>query len=99
MTQVRVDQLQIKETQQENADTNEHIVQVCELAVPPSAHVGSAVCHRRCHRKNPQGSWHCKPSLMDVQARKQLGHTMLISEIFSELKFPAKPVLPCFALT
>lgn len=28
-----------------------------------------------------------------LQARKQLGHTMLISEIFSELKFPAKPVL------
>eukprot|EP00656_Telonema_subtile_P012952 TRINITY_DN16557_c0_g2_i1.p1 TRINITY_DN16557_c0_g2~~TRINITY_DN16557_c0_g2_i1.p1 ORF type:complete len:536 (+),score=106.85 TRINITY_DN16557_c0_g2_i1:153-1760(+) len=63
---VRVDQLQIKETQQENADTNEHIVQDRQYAIDAAI-------------------------VRILKARKQLGHTMLISEIFSELKFPAKP--------
>lgn len=63
---VRVDQLQIKETQQENADTNEHIVQDRQYAIDAAI-------------------------VRILKVRKQLGHTMLISEIFSELKFPAKP--------
>jgi len=63
---VRVDQLQIRETKQENAQTNEHIFQDRQYAIDAAI-------------------------VRILKARKQLGHTMLISEIFSQLKFPAKP--------
>lgn len=63
---VRVDQLQIRETQQENTQTKEHIFQDRQYAIDAAI-------------------------VRILKARKQLGHTMLISEIFSQLKFPAKP--------
>jgi len=63
---VRVDQLQIRETKQENVQTNEHIFQDRQYAIDAAI-------------------------VRILKARKQLGHTMLISEIFSQLKFPAKP--------
>ena len=97
--QVRVDQLQIRETKQENVQTNEHIFQVSSA--------GRLACGRdtrlwqdrqyaidaaivrilKVRLRKSVSVW-----LLTKQARKQLGHTMLISEIFSQLKFPAKPV-------
>ncbi|KAI8363503.1 cullin-4B [Mortierella sp. GBAus27b] len=66
LTRIKINAIQLKETQEENASTNERIFQDRQFQVDAAI-------------------------VRIMKTRKQLSHTLLISELFDQLKFPIKP--------
>ncbi|KAF9366738.1 Cullin-4 [Mortierella sp. NVP85] len=65
LTRIKINAIQLKETQEENASTNERIFQDRQFQVDAAI-------------------------VRIMKTRKQLSHTLLISELFDQLKFPIK---------
>ncbi|KAF9185173.1 Cullin-4B [Haplosporangium sp. Z 11] len=66
LTRIKINAIQLKETQEENASTNERIFQDRQFQVDAAI-------------------------VRIMKTRKQLSHTLLISELFDQLKFAIKP--------
>ncbi|KAF9277765.1 Cullin-4B [Mortierella alpina] len=66
LTRIKINAIQLKETQEENASTNERIFQDRQFQVDAAI-------------------------VRIMKTRKQLSHTLLISELFDQLKFAVKP--------
>ncbi|KAI1318338.1 Cullin-4A [Mortierella claussenii] len=66
LTRIKINAIQLKETQEENASTNERIFQDRQFQVDAAI-------------------------VRIMKTRKQLSHTLLISELFEQLKFAIKP--------
>ncbi|KAF9936772.1 hypothetical protein BGZ65_002056 [Modicella reniformis] len=66
LTRIKINAIQLKETLEENASTNERIFQDRQFQVDAAI-------------------------VRIMKTRKQLSHTLLISELFDQLKFPIKP--------
>lgn len=65
LTRIKINSIQLKETQEENASTNERIFQDRQFQVDAAI-------------------------VRIMKTRKQLSHTLLISELFDQLKFAIK---------
>ncbi|KAF9434313.1 Cullin-4B [Entomortierella beljakovae] len=65
LTRIKINAIQLKETQEENASTNERIFQDRQIQVDAAI-------------------------VRIMKTRKQLSHTLLISELFEQLKFAVK---------
>lgn len=76
LTRIKINSIQLKETQEENASTNERIFQDRQFQVDAAI-------------------------VRIMKTRKQLSHTLLISELFDQLKFAIKVYifLFCFVLS
>ncbi|KAG0218744.1 Cullin-4B [Mortierella sp. NVP41] len=66
LTRIKINSIQLKETQEENASTNERIFQDRQFQVDAAI-------------------------VRIMKTRKQLSHTLLINELFDQLKFAIKP--------
>ncbi|ORZ12473.1 ubiquitin-protein ligase, cullin 4 [Lobosporangium transversale] len=66
LTRIKINAIQLKETQEENASTNERIFQDRQFQVDAAI-------------------------VRIMKTRKQLSHTLLMSELFEQLKFSIKP--------